>query len=137
MPKIIGPYNQGAGPTPQTGAATTVQPPASSTSRSSNPVARKRVFSPPVFADGHRLQIPMVYPDVEPRPVWACNDNPVFNQRGAAELLGVSAECLKKWRQRNQEPDYIQYGRNGPIRYELSTLTAFRAANTVHIVSEP
>ena len=78
----------------------------------------------------------MAYLDVEPRPVWACNDNPVFNERGAAQLVGISAECLKKWRQRNQGPDYIQYGRNGPIRYELSALRAFRAANTVYVMSE-
>ena len=79
----------------------------------------------------------MAYLDVEPRPVWACNDNPVFNEDGAAKLLGISAECLKKWRQRNCGPDYIQYGKAGPIRYELSVLKAFREANTVHVSSQP
>jgi hypothetical protein len=131
------PYVAGAPPTPQIRTAVMVQPPPSSTNPSSSPVARKRVFSPPVLPDGRRLQIPMAYLDIEPKPVWACNDNPVFNQHGAAKLVGVSSECLKKWRQRNQGPDYIQYGPNGPIRYELSALTAFRAANTVHIRSKP
>ena len=79
----------------------------------------------------------MEYLNVEPQPVWACNDNPVFNERGAAELIGISAELLKKWRQRNQGPDYIQYGKAGPIRYELSVLKAFRAENTVHVSSKP
>lgn len=137
MPNLTGPHNKGAVSTQKTSAATTAQPPALSITPSSSPVARARVFPPPVFPDGHRLQIPMAYLNVEPRPVWACNDNPVFNERGAAQLLGVSAECLKKWRQRDQGPDYIQYGPNGPIRYELSTLTAFRVANTVHIASKP
>src|ERR1035437_9848010 len=136
MPNITRPRNQGVLSPQQTRAAATVQPPASSTSPSSSPVARAKVFPPPVFPDGHRLQIPMAYLDVEPRPVWACNDNPVFNERGAAELIGISAECLKKWRQRNQGPDYIQYGRSGPIRYELSALRAFREAHRVHVGSE-
>ncbi len=99
--------------------------------------ARARVFPPPILPDGHRLQIPIKYLEVESRPVWACNDNPVFNENGAAKLLGVSAELLKKWRQRKQGPDYIQYGKAGPIRYELSVLEAFREANTVHVSSQP
>src|ERR1035437_4525702 len=90
MPNITRPRNQGVLRPQQTRAAATVQPPASSTSPSSSPVARAKVFPPPVFPDGQRLQIPMAYLDVEPRPVWACNDNPVFNERGAAELIGVS-----------------------------------------------
>jgi len=94
------------------------------------------VFKPLVLVDGHRIQIPMAYLEVEPSPVWAHNGNPVFNERGAAELIGVSAELLKKWRQRNQGPDYIQYGRGGPIRYELNVLTAFRDAHKVHVGSD-
>lgn len=78
----------------------------------------------------------MAYLEVEPRPVWACDDNPVFNEAGAARLVGISQECLKKWRQRNKGPDYIQYGQGGPIRYELSALSAFRDANRVHVGSE-
>ena len=115
----------------------TDQLPPSSTDPPSKAVAKRRVFSPLVVVDGHRIQIPMEYLNVEPQPVWACNDNPVFNERGAAELIGISAELLKKWRQRNQGPDYIQYGKAGPIRYELSVLKAFRAANTVHVSSKP
>jgi hypothetical protein len=97
---------------------------------------KSRVILPPLHPDGHRLQIPMVYLGVEPRPVWACDGNPVFNEESAARLVGVSKDCLKKWRQRNKGPDYIQYGQGGPIRYELSALNAFRDANRVHVGSE-
>jgi hypothetical protein len=57
--------------------------------------------------------------------------NPVFNQYGAAEILGIIVQCLKKWRQRNQGPDYIQYGRDGAVRYALKDLMAFRAGHTL------
>ena len=33
---------------------------------------KSRVILPPLHPDGHRLQIPMAYLEVEPRPVWAC-----------------------------------------------------------------
>ena len=58
-------------------------------------------------------------------------ENPVVNECGAAGLLGVSQELLKKWRQRGFGPNYIPYGENGPIRYELNELTEFRE---VHVV---
>ena len=38
---------------------------------------------------------------------------------------------MKKWRQRNQGPDYIQYGKDGTVRYELTALMAYRAAHRV------
>jgi len=68
---------------------------------------------------------------IEQPPVSAFDDNPVFNELGAATILGVSAETLKKWRQRNIGPDYIQYGTSGPVPYELNSLMAFRAVHTV------
>jgi hypothetical protein len=74
---------------------------------------------------------------LEPRPLSAFDDNPIFNENSAARFLGISAECLKKWRQRNQGPDYIQYGRGGPVRYELNALMAFRAANRVIVGAKP
>ena len=78
----------------------------------------------------------MTYLKVEPLPISAYNDDPVFDEVGAARLLGLSAECLKKWRQRNQGPDYIQYGKGGPVRYELTVLAAFRKAHKVHVGSD-
>ena len=54
------------------------------------------------------------YLTLEKLPISAFNDNPVFNEFGAAKIVGVSAEVLKKWRQRNMGPDYIQYGASGP-----------------------
>jgi hypothetical protein len=56
----------------------------------------------------------------------AFDDHPVQNDAGAAFVLGVTAECLKKWRQRKQGPDYIQYGPRSPVRYELNALMEFR-----------
>lgn len=81
----------------------------------------------------HRMQIPDVYLSIEHRPVSAYDDNPVFNEDGAGMLLGVSAECMKKWRQRNHGPDYLQYGRGGPVRYERNALMAFREVHRVKV----
>jgi hypothetical protein len=67
----------------------------------------------------------------------AYDDNPVFNEASAATFLGISAECIKKWRQRNQGPDYLQYGQGGPVRYELNTLIAFRAAHKITVGGRP
>ena len=111
--------------------------PASNIAQTSSSLPRRSgIFMPPLHPDGHRLQIPMVYLGVEPQPVWACDGNPVFNEEGAARLIGISKELLKKWRQRNKGPDYIQYGPGGPIRYELSALNAFRDAHRVHVGTE-
>jgi hypothetical protein len=67
-----------------------------------------------------------MYLDLLPQPLSAYDDNPVLNEAGAAFVLGVSQDLLKKWRQRKQGPDYIQYGHNGPVRYELNALLVFR-----------
>ena len=67
----------------------------------------------------------------------AFDDNPIFNEDGAARFLGISAERMKKWRQRNQGPDYLQYGRGGAVRYDLNALMAFRAANRVMVSAKP
>jgi hypothetical protein len=64
-------------------------------------------------------------------PPSAINDDPVFNTAAAATILGVTSEAMKKWRQRCQGPDYIQYGDYGPVRYALSSLIAFKKSNTV------
>jgi hypothetical protein len=39
----------------------------------------------------------------------------VFDEYGAALVLGLSRELSIKWRQHGIGPDYIQYGKNGPI----------------------
>jgi hypothetical protein len=68
-----------------------------------------------------------------PEPLSAINDNPVFDCRAAAKILGVGDEAMKKWRQRNQGPDYYQYGEKGPVRYALNTLLAFKESHLVII----
>jgi len=39
------------------------------------------------------------------KPISAYDDNPVFNDFDAARFVGVTADCLKKWRQRQESPD--------------------------------
>jgi hypothetical protein len=68
---------------------------------------------------------------IEQPPFSAFDDSPVFDEISAGVILGLSPETLKKWRQRNTGPDYIQYGHAGPVRYELNALMEFRARNTV------
>jgi len=78
-----------------------------------------------------RTELPGRYLTLEQPPISAFDDNPVFNEIGAALFLGVSDETLKKWRQRKMGPDYIQYGPGGPVRYTIKALLEFRAAYTV------
>jgi hypothetical protein len=85
-----------------------------------------------------RTEIPERYMWLEPpRPLIVIDDVPVFDVFAAARILGITAECLKKWRQRNQGPDYIQYGKDGAVRYELTALMAYRAAHRVQIGAKP
>jgi hypothetical protein len=85
-----------------------------------------------------RFEVPERYMRLElARPLIALDDDPVFDVYAAGRILGVTAECLKKWRQRNQGPDYIQYGKNGSVRYELSALIAFRATHRVNVGPRP
>ena len=103
----------------------------------------KTRISPPVASESfaksrsapvspaQRCELPATYLTLEPRPISAYDDNPVFNEIGAARLIGVTADCLKKWRQRKEGPDYIQYGRNGAVRYELKALMKFRDKHRV------
>lgn len=73
---------------------------------------------------------------VKSKPLSECDDNPVLNEQAAAFILGVSADLLKKWRQRKQGPDYIQYGSGGPVRYEIKALLAFRDDYKVYLSSK-
>jgi hypothetical protein len=99
-------------------------------------VAAKRT-QPVDLAAPHRTQIPEEYLSVESRALSTFDDNPLFGTNGAAKILGLTVECLKKWRQRNQGPDYLQYGPSGPVRYELSALMAFRATHRVQVNPKP
>jgi len=78
-----------------------------------------------------RRELPATLLQLEPKPLSAYDDNPVFDEIGAAHFIGVTANCLKKWRQRKQGPDYLQYGKNGPVRYELKALMDFRDKHRV------
>lgn len=100
---------------------------------------RRPAIESVALADSHsasaappqRRQPPQTTLQLEPRPLSAYEDNPVFDKFCAARFVGLSADCLKKWRQRNQGPDYIQYGTNGPVRYELKDLMEFRDIHRV------
>jgi len=86
-------------------------------------------------APAHCRQLPATLLLLEPLPVSAYDDNPVFDEYCAARFVGVSADCLKKWRQRNKGPDFIRYGRNGVVRYELDALKEFRDIHRVKVGS--
>jgi hypothetical protein len=84
-----------------------------------------------------RIEIPERFMRLEPKdPLIVIDDNPVFDANAAGRILGCSYERLKKSRQRDQGPDYIQYGQNGLVRYELSALMAFRAKHRVKTVAK-
>ncbi len=59
------------------------------------------------------------------------NDDPMFGTLGAAIVLGISADLLRKWRQRGKGPQYYKFGELGPIVYSLKSLNAFKAAHLV------
>jgi hypothetical protein len=59
------------------------------------------------------------------------NDDPLVGTRGAAIILGLSSDLLKKWRTRDQGPDYYQYGQGGPVLYSVRALSAFKTAHLV------
>ena len=83
-------------------------------------------------------EIPLRLRELEPaEPPLVVVDDPVFNTRDAAQILGLKADRLMKWRQRGQGPDYLQYEQSGDIRYELSALIAFKAAHRVRPSRQP
>jgi hypothetical protein len=101
-------------------------------------VSRSAADAPPSPQPGSaspkRTEVPERYTRLEPaRPTIAIDDDPVFNELAAGRILGVTDECMKKWRQRNQGPDFIQYGEGGAVRYALNDLLAYRAAHTVRM----
>jgi len=50
-----------------------------------------------------------------------------LSQSELARLWNVSPRCLEKWRQLGVGPDYLKIG--GRVRYRLSDIRAFEAAN--------
>ena len=122
---------------PRTGTSTAAQIQTPWTGGSTHPTGEANSSRPAALAAPLRTHIPRVFPDLAPRPLLAYDDNPVFKEDSAARFLGISAECIKKWRQRNQGPDYLQYGPGGPVRYELNTLIAFRAAHKITVGGQP
>jgi hypothetical protein len=112
---------------------------------SAQPIAKPSV---PVVSPSTQQHVPVPDPGrsrpfVEPpyvalepaRPLSAFIDDPLFKTRDAAAILGLTEDCLKKWRQRGQGPTYIQYrmviGEPGAVRYALSALMQFRESHTV------
>lgn len=78
-------------------------------------------------------EIPSRFRALEPpRPLSLINDDPVFDDYDAAELLGVTRGQMKKWRQRDRGPAYFQYEAGGPVRYPLSALRKFQAESLVY-----
>jgi len=69
-------------------------------------------------------------------PVELVIDDPVFNTEDAAKILGMKGHRLEKWRQRGMGPEYLQYDQDG-IRYELSSLVAFKASRRVRPSRQP
>jgi len=94
-----------------------------------------KISKPAAPRAAQRTEIPATYISIEPKPLSAYDDNPVLNEQGAAFVVGVSADLLKKWRQRKQGPDYLQYGPGGPVRYELKALMAFRDYYKIYLSS--
>ena len=84
-----------------------------------------------------RLQPGHPFKFVEDRRLFEVED-PVFEVREAAAILGISKDLLDKWRERGEGPEYIQYyGHGGPVRYRFSALEAFKVTHTVRPLRQP
>lgn len=121
---------------PRTNPPAAVQPQPPSSFPSSHPAVDPKAPMSNGSSIPRRTQIPAIFLTIERPPISTYDDNPIFDGRSAAAFLGLSSEKLKKWRQRNQGPDYLQYGQAGPVRYELDTLMAFRAGHRVKVGSK-
>jgi len=120
---------------PRTNPPAAVQPQLPSSIPSSQPSIDPTASLPNGATAPRCTLVPAIYFTVERPPISTYDDNPVFDERGAAAYLGLRPETLKKWRQRNQGPDYIQFGPAGHVRYELDILKAFRADHRVNVGS--
>jgi predicted DNA-binding transcriptional regulator AlpA len=57
------------------------------------------------------------------------NDSSIFDERGAAALLGCSTALMRKWRLFRMGPAYIKVGRL--VRYLQADIDAFLDAHRV------
>jgi hypothetical protein len=137
MPNATEPHKQRFTLNPRARAAALAQLQSPSVLSSSLPAVAAKRIQPVDLASPHRTQIPEEYLSVESRSLSTFDDNPLFGTCGAAEILAVTVELLKKWRQRNLGPDYVQYGTGGPVRYELNALIAFRELHRVRVNPKP
>lgn len=103
------------------------------TAPASRPAVPAKVSQLAELRTAHRTEKPTTSRPVEAKPLSACDDNPILDTEGASFIVGVSADLLKKWRQRKQGPDYIQYGPGGPVYYEIKELLAFRDSYKVYL----
>ena len=57
----------------------------------------------------------------------------LLHERDAAQILGVSASTLRRWRSLRRGPPYVRVGGKpgGAIRYREADLLAWLASNTV------
>jgi len=131
MPAVPVLRNHDAWPRPQIKTATSAQPRLSSAVPSPQPAVELKPIPSASLSPELRKQIPKALLQYEDIPLKVLDRNPLLNERSAAVLVGVSPELLKKWRQRNWGPNYIQYGENGPVRYEFATLMEFRNCHRV------
>ena len=94
-------------------------------------LAERGATQPPPADNRVRIVLPrQLY--VEPADLEKfVNDDPMFGSLGAAIILGISLDLVKKWRQRGEGPEYYQFGNRGPVLYSLSMLNAFKAAHLV------
>lgn len=81
----------------------------------SGPVTRSTTLHPPAA------------PPVAVTPVPI---DPMLDSFQVADMLGISFDLVKKWRQRNTGPEFVRYP-DGAIRYRLSALLKFIEDNTV------
>jgi hypothetical protein len=140
MPNAAKPHKQRFTLTPQVRAAALAvmaRPQSESAALSSLPAVAAQLLQPVDLPAPRRTQIPEEYLSVQSRALSSFDDNPLLGTCGAAKILSVGVELLKKWRQRDQGPDYVQYGPGGPVRYELDALMAFRALHRVRVSSKP
>jgi len=109
-----------------------------STSTSSQPQQPSRHSSDPITPTSRVTQVPERLRSLEPAdPPVITIENPVFITSDAAQILGLTADRLEKWRQRGKGPDYLRYEEYGYVRYELSALEDFKARHRIRPSREP
>lgn len=57
------------------------------------------------------------------------SDLKMFDERGAAEMIGCSVALMRKWRLFNEGPAYVKVGRL--VRYRPTDIDSFLNANRV------